>query len=104
MRSEKFQMFDYGPKKNKKLYFRTTPPKYNLSKVTIPVSIVRTVNDPLSAKQDIKTLTTKLKNVRTVIVLPGNHIDYIFDPTTITAIKDHMLIEMDDNNVDSGEK
>lgn len=84
-------MFDYGPRKNNQIYLADTPLVYNLTKIAIPISILRTTNDPLSTKNDIKTLTTQLKNIKSVIVLPGNHIDYIFDPITITAIKDHML-------------
>lgn len=97
MRSAKFQMFDYGPIKNKEIYLTDTPPDYNLTQITIPISIMRATSDPLSAKKDIKILTSKLTNVKSVIVMPGNHIDYIFDPITITAIKDHMLNVMENN-------
>lgn len=95
MRSGKFQMFDYGLAKNREIYQEDTPPQYNLTQITIPISIMRTINDPLSAKKDIKTLTSQLTNARSVRVMPGNHIDYVFDPVTITVIKDHMLSVME---------
>lgn len=90
-------MFDYGQTKNNELYLGDTPLDYNLTKITTPISILRTTNDPLSTKRDIKTLTTQLQNTKSLIVLPGNHIDYIFDPITITAIKNHMLNVMEND-------
>uniref|UniRef100_A0A336M115 CSON009489 protein n=1 Tax=Culicoides sonorensis TaxID=179676 RepID=A0A336M115_CULSO len=67
MRSKKFRMFDYGTSKNRQIYSIDTPLEYNLTEITIPISIMRAVNDPLSDKKDIKTLTKKLANVKSVI-------------------------------------
>lgn len=95
MRSSKFQMYDYGVAKNKKIYKANTPTDYNLTKVKVPISILRATNDPLSTKKDIQTLASRLTSTKSVITVPGNHVDYIFDPNSIIALKDHMLNAME---------
>lgn len=37
--SGEFRKFDYGSKKNRELYGQDTPPKYDVSKITVPVAL-----------------------------------------------------------------
>lgn len=45
MVSDNFRKFDYGKKKNLKIYGRGTPPKYDVSKIRAQVFIMYAVND-----------------------------------------------------------
>jgi hypothetical protein len=40
VKSGHYRQFDYGAKKNNEVYGRPTPPDYDLSKVTVPMSII----------------------------------------------------------------
>lgn len=110
IRNKRFRMFDYGYEKNKALYRRSIPLEYNLKKVTIPITIMRPIYDVLSTREvwififvyygfmylwiffkDLRLLMKKLSNVRDMIELPGNHIDYFFDPPTLDKLKRHIV-------------
>lgn len=49
--SEEFQQFDYGAEENLKRYGSTKPPQYDLSKLRVPIYLIRSDNDNLSAKE-----------------------------------------------------
>jgi hypothetical protein len=45
----KFRQYDYGIRRNKKIYGKSTPPEYDLRKVTAPVALHYSANDMLAA-------------------------------------------------------
>ncbi|XP_063697752.1 lipase 3-like [Culicoides brevitarsis] len=80
---EKFQMFDYGPEINRNIYNgSSTPPEYDLSRVTVPTIVMYGTRDALTTANDIKTLMEKLPNVKEVYKLPWNHGDLIVGKDT----------------------
>lgn len=52
--SKKFQQFDYGSAGNKKRYKSRTPPKYNLSRIEVPVTLMSAKYDSLATDEVIK--------------------------------------------------
>lgn len=55
------------------------PPLYDLSQVTVPVSLHVSYNDPHTCVQDVATLISKLKNFIGLQVRNDfNHIDFIW--------------------------
>uniref|UniRef100_A0A336L176 Lipase n=1 Tax=Culicoides sonorensis TaxID=179676 RepID=A0A336L176_CULSO len=91
IRNKRFRMFDYGYYKNKAIYRKSIPPEYNLKKVAIPITIMRPISDPFSTREDLRLLMKKLSTVQDMIELPGNHIDYFYDPRTLNKMKTHII-------------
>lgn len=78
--SGRFRKYDFGPEKNREIYNRTTPPDYNLKKITAPVAIYYSLNDWITTISDIHILMKKLPNVVKSYLVPHkefNHIDFI---------------------------
>ncbi|KAJ2945848.1 hypothetical protein O0L34_g4754 [Tuta absoluta] len=76
-----FQKFDYGSFHNKRIYGTETPPAYDLSKVTLPISLFWAKNDLLSGEADIKKLLSKLPPSTESYEVPFpdfNHLDYLW--------------------------
>jgi lysosomal acid lipase/cholesteryl ester hydrolase len=62
-------------------YNSSTPPDYDLSKVTVPVALFWSDNDWLADPEDVKYLTSNLPNIvaNDRIPLPKfNHIDFLW--------------------------
>lgn len=47
--SGEFKQYDYGAKQNMEIYKSTEPPKYNISKITVPITLFCGDNDWLSS-------------------------------------------------------
>ncbi|XP_046666736.1 lipase 1-like [Homalodisca vitripennis] len=60
IKSNQFQRYDYGAERNIILYNSTTPPLYNLSKVSVPVSLHYGDND-LLARPMVSILSCRYK-------------------------------------------
>lgn len=59
--SERFEMYDYGYRKNWMLYGSTVPPAYNLSASSVPLMIAYGTKDSLT-KPQVKLPTLLLGN------------------------------------------
>ncbi|ODM95481.1 Lipase 3 [Orchesella cincta] len=87
--SGKFRQFDYGKRENMKIYKSEEPPKYDLSKVTAPVSLYWSDNDWLAVKEDVDRLKSQLPNVNDyfrVNYTQFTHLDFLF------AIDAHKMV------------
>ncbi|XP_043481797.1 uncharacterized protein LOC122510908 [Leptopilina heterotoma] len=76
-----FRLYDYGKKKNKKIYNSTTPPEYPLENVDIPIAMYHGTNDYVATPQDIELLGTKLPNLverQLIKEKELNHYDFLF--------------------------
>ena len=49
--SKEFRHYDYGPEANMKHYQSETPPKYDLSKIQVPIAVMWGQNDYLSREK-----------------------------------------------------
>ncbi|XP_066902775.1 lipase 3 isoform X1 [Halyomorpha halys] len=76
-----FKMLDYGPKRNWIYYNSSTPPSYPLERVTAPVILYWSYNDPLISQEAVQKLASKLPNLVKLQVLPDpkfTHVDMIW--------------------------
>lgn len=77
----KFQQFDYGSYRNIEVYGSETPYEYDLSKITLPISLFWSKNDLLSSEEDVKMLYDTLDTRKEMYMVPDpefNHLDYIW--------------------------
>uniref|UniRef100_A0ABD2WE30 Lipase n=1 Tax=Trichogramma kaykai TaxID=54128 RepID=A0ABD2WE30_9HYME len=76
-----FRQFDYGWYYNYEKYGSWSPPHYDLSKVTAPVSLHYSLNDWISNESDVRILGQTLPNMIGKYRLPHtnfNHADYLW--------------------------
>lgn len=59
MQDDQFRQFDYGKKKNLEVYGQARAPVYNISNIKIPVGVILSKNDYLSA-EEVKSRSEKL--------------------------------------------
>lgn len=80
--SEKFQQFDYGyVDGNQRMYGSDSPPEYDLSKVTLNITLFWAKNDLLSNEKDVRKLHEILPDTTQMYLVPYekfNHIDYLW--------------------------
>lgn len=85
MKSKHFQKFDYGHQKNLALYGSESPPRYNLSAVTVPLVAIYGKNDGLVDTVDVKWLLQRLPNVKESMEVRDplwNHLDVTYSQYT----------------------
>ncbi|XP_026749708.2 lipase 3-like [Galleria mellonella] len=90
----KFQQFDYGSYYNEKVYGAETPPEYDLSKITLPITLFWAENDLLSREKDVRKLREKLPSTTQMYLVPYpefNHIDYIWANDAQTLVNEKVL-------------
>ncbi|XP_070395842.1 lipase 3-like isoform X2 [Dermacentor albipictus] len=83
-KSKRFQKFDWGPKKNWKMYGKLLPPKYDLRKVRTPVAIYWGDGDVLVTPRDVARLARSLPHVvlSYKVPVPGfTHFDTVWSVT-----------------------
>lgn len=88
-----FQQFDYGTH-NQKVYGSDTPPEYDLSKVTLPISLFWSQNDLLSSEKDVKMLYERLPSTTEMYMVPYpefNHLDYLWAIDAPSLINEKVL-------------
>ncbi|XP_011684498.1 PREDICTED: lipase 3-like [Wasmannia auropunctata] len=78
----RFRQYDYGNEKNLRVYNSTTPPDYQLEKITTPIALFSSDNDWLANAKDVDLLSTKLNSVVFHCKTPANstfnHYDFIW--------------------------
>lgn len=101
MGADKFQMYDYGYPQNGILYKgSSTPPEYNLTKVSAPVIVFHAENDVFATSKDVLRCAAELGNVEDVILIQDEqftHIDFTYaidaDKMLYQKIIDHIIDE-----------
>ncbi|XP_002097420.3 lipase 3 [Drosophila yakuba] len=97
--SGKFRPYDFGEKRNKKLYNQSKPPDYPLEKVSplSPIQIYRSQGDTLVSRKDIHTLVSKLDKVVLNIVefKKWSHTDFIFSNLIEKVINEPIIKVID---------
>uniref|UniRef100_A0A336M471 Lipase n=1 Tax=Culicoides sonorensis TaxID=179676 RepID=A0A336M471_CULSO len=92
IRNSRFQLFDYGPQKNQMYYSADKPPEYDLGLIDSPLTIFSFAKDALVVPEDIQVLLTKLTGSPPKhIITPGNHVDFLFDPSAVQKITNEIL-------------
>lgn len=79
--SDEFRKYDYGTPGNLRRYGKTFPPRYNLRRISTPVSLFYSDADWLAHPADVRRLLHELGNVVDVYKIPYkyfNHLDFLF--------------------------
>ncbi|CAH4028685.1 unnamed protein product [Pieris brassicae] len=77
----KFRRFDHGMAKNLRMYGRISAPDYDLRKITTPVFLHYSTNDPLAHVNDVDKLWSELKNPVGKFKVQENtfsHLDFMY--------------------------
>jgi len=94
IKTNKFQHYDLGHRKNLKKYGQTKPPEYDLRKVTSPVVLYYSKNDRVVDDGTIHKLISVLPKVYQTIIIPDDkfgHIDYAFNSNAKTLVFDSVI-------------
>ncbi|XP_015121087.1 lipase 3-like [Diachasma alloeum] len=76
-----FRQYDYGVLDNLKKYGTPTPPKYDISKIKVPIACFYGDNDWLAEVRDVKRFYAELPNgisIQRVNLTSFNHVDYLW--------------------------
>ncbi|XP_020293835.1 lipase 3-like [Pseudomyrmex gracilis] len=84
-----FRQFDYGKDKNLRMYNSTTPPHYELDKITVPIVLFSGENDWLTPTKDVEVLSSKLNSVLYHYKIPNstfNHYDFLWGKSSFQTV------------------
>nr|AOH73340.1 lipase 11 [Lygus lineolaris] len=89
----KFTMYDYGRSTNRKVYGSSSPPEYDLSKITVPIHLHYSLNDWLAGVESVEKLHRHLPQSKLVEVpLPAfNHLDFMWAKDVRPLLYDNMI-------------
>ncbi|KAG5674586.1 hypothetical protein PVAND_004540 [Polypedilum vanderplanki] len=91
MIANKFRQFDYKDK-NFQHYNSTTPPDYNLSKITAPVYLYHAGNDRFISEEGVAYLRSLLPNVQEYRVISNwSHIDFVYSKYSRDVLYNNIL-------------
>ncbi|PSN49939.1 Lipase 1 [Blattella germanica] len=96
--SGEFKQFDFGTSKNIDVYGQETPPMYDFSKVTTPVTLFYSDNDILAPMDNVVKLSKILGNVVGEYRVPFksfNHIDFMWGKNADTLLYSKVLRILD---------
>ncbi|XP_046963352.1 lipase 1-like [Vanessa cardui] len=92
---KRFQRYDYGIEKNKKVYASLSPPEYNVSLISVPMTLVVSEIDWFCDKDDVDTLKSKLKTVDKVINIKESvqftHLEFVYGSRVNTVINEPVI-------------
>lgn len=88
-------MYDYGWLRNLKRYGQLTPPKYNVSAMTVPVAVYWAQNDWLADPTDVRALLLQLPNkLYDKYITKWNHMDFIWAMDAATRVYKDIIKKM----------
>ncbi|NXA26067.1 LICH hydrolase, partial [Ibidorhyncha struthersii] len=78
-RADQFQAYDYGPKENMKKYNQSTPPVYQIEKISIPIAVWSSGRDKFADPKDMAKLLPRITNLIYHEHFPAwGHLDFIW--------------------------
>ncbi|XP_067000361.2 gastric triacylglycerol lipase-like isoform X2 [Anabrus simplex] len=92
--SGEFMKYDYGEEKNLIVYGSRIPPKYDVSKITVPVAIMYTQNDIVTDPRDIAKTKEALPNVIAYLKVLDEeftHIDFAWAINAMPLVYEDIL-------------
>ncbi|CAH2105693.1 unnamed protein product [Euphydryas editha] len=88
--TKRFQRYDYGKEKNREVYASSLPPEYNVSLITIPMTLFVSEVDWFSDTNDVEILRNRLKTVDKYVVinesLQFTHLEFVYGSRVNTII------------------
>ncbi|XP_075230220.1 lipase 3-like [Lycorma delicatula] len=94
IKTEKFQLYDYGSLKNQKIYGSYTPPTYKIEQIQTPIALLYGTNDAIVKKKDVIKLEKTLPNLIMNYEVPDpkfSHTDFIFGNNAVELVYDKIL-------------
>ncbi|GMS81342.1 hypothetical protein PENTCL1PPCAC_3517, partial [Pristionchus entomophagus] len=100
-RTGRTEMYDYGSESaNLRYYGMTTPPQYDLSKVSVPTYLFHSPADLLADPDDVQYLLKTLPRgtvAENVELRDFNHIDFVYGLRAATEIYEKIIREIKDH-------
>ncbi|CAH2089902.1 unnamed protein product [Euphydryas editha] len=75
--SREFRKYDYGSTINNMIYDQSEPPKYDMTKVDVPVALYYSEEDWLAHPKDVERLQKELPNVVDHYMVPEKHFTHM---------------------------
>nr|CAD7416908.1 unnamed protein product [Timema poppensis] len=97
----KFRQFNYGFRRNLRIYGQFTPPDYDLERVTAPITLIYSSGDKLADLQDVEQLIDRLPNVYDTIFIDDplfQHMDFMTN-RNVDTIYDEIISSMRTNDI-----
>lgn len=96
IRSNNFQRWDYGIMGNLKAYGRLRPPLYDLSKITVPLTLHYSVEDTLVGYEDIHEMERALPNAvsRRIADYNFTHIGFFLRRSVKELLNDYIVEQL----------
>ncbi|XP_050343827.1 lipase 3-like [Nymphalis io] len=98
--NKRFQRYDYGIERNKKTYSSPSPPDYNVSLISVPMTLFVSEVDWFSDKDDVGILKSKLKTVDKFININESvqftHLEFVYG-SRVNSIINKPVINILDN-------
>ncbi|CAL4092549.1 unnamed protein product, partial [Meganyctiphanes norvegica] len=93
IQSRDFEAYDHGRRRNLVEYGTTKPPKFDFSRVMLPVALYSAMNDPISAAKDVDRLARELPwlVVNHRVELDYNHMDFLWAENANTIVFSHVI-------------
>ncbi|NXK02205.1 LICH hydrolase, partial [Herpetotheres cachinnans] len=77
--TDRFQAYDYGSKENMKRYNQSTPPAYEIEKISIPIAVWSGGDDKFADPKDVAKLLPRITNLIYHDHFPAwGHLDFIW--------------------------
>ncbi|XP_067000567.2 lipase 1 isoform X3 [Anabrus simplex] len=92
--SGEFMKYDYGEEKNLIMYGSRIPPKYDVSKITVPVAIMYAQNDIITDPRDVAKTKEALPNVIAFLKVKDEeftHVDFIWAMNVKSLVYEDIL-------------
>lgn len=95
--SKKFRQYDWGEKRNKKIYGQTTPPDYQLDRITAATYFYTGPNDSFCDVKDVDKLVTYFNQMRSHYIIPDksfNHLDFIWGVNAREMVNEPLIMNL----------
>ncbi|XP_038220209.1 lipase 3-like [Zerene cesonia] len=80
--SKRFQRYDYGFERNKEMYSSVKPPEYNVSMISVPITLFVSEVDWFGDTEDVNILKSKLNSIEQVVAIGKSiefsHLEFVY--------------------------
>lgn len=97
--AQRFQLWDFGSLRNILLYGTSSPPIYDLTKVTVDIVLIYSDGDVLVGEQDVLNASKDLPRARKIkVAVPEfNHYDFCWSDSAKRLVYDYILDNLKKN-------
>lgn len=97
VKDQAFRRWDYGIIRNRIIYGSITPPSYDLSKITIDVTMHYSLGDILLDERDVLDMAAVMPNTVTRRISKASflHVDFIASTDVKELVTDYIIEKLD---------